>query len=58
MWAVRKAAAPDGGGGALLLTARSLLWPGYAFWHEIGTPAYGGLYVGDGVRNDDLCFCV
>ena len=38
------------------VTARSLLWPGYHFAAAIGAPAFGGVYVGDGRRNDDLVF--
>lgn len=37
-------------------TARSLLWPGYFFFHNIETPAFGGCYFGDGQKNTDLAF--
>lgn len=35
---------------------RSLLWPGYAFFFDAHTLAWGGLYVGDGQPNTDLVF--
>ncbi|RKO97713.1 hypothetical protein CXG81DRAFT_11153 [Caulochytrium protostelioides] len=35
---------------------RSRQWPGYLFWAVLGTPKFGGLYVGTGVRNNDLGF--
>ncbi|CAM9172444.1 unnamed protein product [Phaeothamnion confervicola] len=35
---------------------RSRLWPGFYFFHEIGTPEYGGVYFGTGLRNTDLAF--
>jgi len=44
-WALRVDAAR--GQGAI----RSLLWPGYFFWHDIETPRFGGGYFCDGQRN-------
>ena len=41
---------------AARVSARSLLWPGYFFAAALGTPAWGGVYVGDGRRNDDVVF--
>jgi hypothetical protein len=35
---------------------RSLKWPGYFFFAAIGSPAFGGIYVGDGRSNEDLQF--
>jgi radial spoke head protein 9 len=49
-WTVRL----DGGKG--LVEVRSLKWPGYFFMHSVGTPKYGGVYVGDGQQNTDLQF--
>lgn len=38
------------------ITVRSLLWPGYTFYHICLTGIYGGLYIGDGLMNKDLPF--
>uniref|UniRef100_A0A7S2V1U7 Radial spoke head protein 9 homolog n=1 Tax=Fibrocapsa japonica TaxID=94617 RepID=A0A7S2V1U7_9STRA len=35
---------------------RSFYWPGYFFFHKIGTIEYGGVYFGDGLANEDLAF--
>ncbi|KXZ53946.1 hypothetical protein GPECTOR_6g864 [Gonium pectorale] len=35
---------------------RSLLWPGYFFYYAANELTWGALYVGDGVRNNDLIF--
>ena len=35
---------------------RSLLWPGYYAYHVLGTNKFGGVYIGDGVKNKDLPF--
>lgn len=37
-------------------TVRSLLWPGYYAFHRVNTPIFGGVYVGYGIRNQDLPF--
>lgn len=50
VWSVRM----DAGRG--LVELRSLKWPGYFFFHDVDTPKYGGLYVGDGRENVDLPF--
>ena len=44
----------DGGKGVAEL--RSLRWPGYFFYAQVGGPRYGGVYVGDGRPNVDLHF--
>jgi radial spoke head protein 9 len=49
-WAVRMDAARG------QATVRSLLWPGYYFFHNVGTPKFGGAYFGDGQKNDDIGF--
>jgi radial spoke head protein 9 len=38
------------------VTLRSLLWPGYYFYHNIGTSDYGGAYFGDGRKNSAILF--
>jgi radial spoke head protein 9 len=35
---------------------RNRLWPGYYAYHRAGTPIYGALYFGNGLRNNDLPF--
>lgn len=42
--------------GASCVALRSLVWPGAVFYHAIGTPAYGHVYVGNGLKNNDLIF--
>lgn len=42
--------------GSGLIVLRSLLWPGYVFYHVPGTRRYGSLYVGIGEKNLDLPF--
>jgi radial spoke head protein 9 len=37
---------------------RSTLWPGYYAFHRVNTPVFGALYIGSGVRNNDLPFMV
>eukprot|EP00937_MAST-01D_sp_MAST-1D-sp2_P005048 g5048.t1 len=35
---------------------RSLVWPGYFFFHAVSTPFFGGAYFGYGQKNVDLAF--
>uniref|UniRef100_A0A0B7ABU3 Radial spoke head protein 9 homolog n=1 Tax=Arion vulgaris TaxID=1028688 RepID=A0A0B7ABU3_9EUPU len=44
--------------GSGLLTLRSLLWPGYSFYHVPATREYGSVYFGTGERNLDLPFMI
>jgi radial spoke head protein 9 len=37
-------------------TMRSLIWPGYFFFHAIETSCYGGAYIGYGQKNCDIAF--
>ena len=37
-------------------TVRNLLWPGYYAYHRAHTSIQGGLYIGYGIRNQDLPF--
>lgn len=41
-----------------LVSVRSLLWPGYVFYHKVGTKRFGSLYIGDGLKNDELQFMI
>lgn len=33
---------------------RSLLWPGYHFYHHLGSNKFGSIYIGDGLKNLEL----
>ena len=35
---------------------RSLIWPGYHFYYNSSTSAWGSLYSGNGCKNNDLVF--
>lgn len=35
---------------------RNQLWPGYYGFHRCNTNVHGGVYIGDGLRNNDLPF--
>lgn len=37
---------------------RNKLWPGYYAYHRVGSAIYGSLYIGNGLRNNDLPFMV
>lgn len=37
-------------------TIRSLKWPGYFFFHELGSNNFAGVYTGNGLANGDLGF--
>ena len=37
---------------------RSLMWPGYQFYHKIGSNKFGAVYVGDGLKNAELHFII
>ncbi|KAJ9528246.1 hypothetical protein QJQ45_014228 [Haematococcus lacustris] len=39
-----------------IATCRSLIYPGYTFYYHAHELTWGALYLGDGVRNDDLIF--
>lgn len=40
----------------LVVTIRSRLWPGYFAYHRGNTALFGGVYMGDGIKNIDLPF--
>eukprot|EP00347_Sterkiella_histriomuscorum_P023716 403333631 len=46
----------DGSNTTVLL--RNLLWPGYGFYHKAGTKKFGQMYIGDGIKNDELHFMI
>jgi len=37
---------------------RSLIWPGYHFFHKISSSKFGGMYIGDGLKNAEVHFIV
>ena len=37
---------------------RSLMWPGYTFYHKSDTRNFGAIYIGDGLKNLELHFIV
>mmetsp|Transcript_17075 Transcript_17075/g.16940 ORF Transcript_17075/g.16940 Transcript_17075/m.16940 type:complete len:117 (+) Transcript_17075:529-879(+) len=39
-----------------LATLRSFLWPGYFAFHKANSDVFGGVYIGEGVKNADLPF--
>ena len=40
------------------VTIRSLLWPGYVAFHRTNSNIFGGVYMGSGIRSQDLPFIV
>ncbi|CDW83569.1 radial spoke head [Stylonychia lemnae] len=38
--------------------ARNLLWPGFGFYHKHGSKKFGNMYIGDGLKNDELPFMI
>ena len=40
----------------LTVTIRSNLWPGFYAYHRANSAIFGGVYMGDGIRNLDLPF--
>lgn len=41
-----------------IVSVRSLLWPGFYFYHKAGSKKFGNFYVGDGLKNDELQFII
>ena len=37
---------------------RSQLWPGYYAYHRARTPIFGGVYIGNGIKNLDIAFLI
>ena len=35
---------------------RNNVWAGFTAYHKAATGDFGGVYVGDGLKNLDLCF--
>ena len=38
------------------VSIKSLLWPGYVAFHKLKCKLFGGVYIGDGIKNVDLPF--
>lgn len=43
-------------GTGMVVNIRSLVWPGYYFYHIANTKQYGGMYYGYGIKNEDIEF--
>jgi radial spoke head protein 9 len=41
-----------------IITIRSIMWPGFIFYHKAGTKKFGNLYIGDGLKNEELHFMI
>lgn len=50
-WAVLR-----GGTKGEVAIVRNLLWPGYSAFHEMGTSKHGQIYMGEGLKNMQMCF--
>lgn len=37
-------------------TLRNLIWPGYLAYHKANTDEFGGVYIGYGIKNNDIPF--
>jgi len=35
---------------------RHLVWKGYTAWSKVGSQIHGGVYIGDGLKNNEFCF--
>ena len=40
------------------ITLRSLFWPGYVGYHRTNSHIFGGVYMGNGCRSQDLPFII
>lgn len=40
------------------ITIRSLIWPGYLGYHRTNSNIFGGVYMGNGCRSQDLPFII
>jgi radial spoke head protein 9 len=40
----------------LVVTIRNRVWPGYIAYHRANTNVFGGVYIGEGIKNIDLMF--
>ena len=37
---------------------RSLSWPGFQFYHKLHSAKFGNVYMGDGLKNQEVHFIV
>ncbi len=37
---------------------RSLQWPGFFFYHKQESKKFGSVYMGEGLKNDELTFMI
>ena len=52
VWSIQK----DSNGKCAVI--RNHMWAGYTAYHVAGTNSFGGVYVGDGLKNADLAFMI
>ena len=50
VWSIQK----DSNGSTAVI--RNHFWPGYTAYHRVGSKFFGGVYVGEGIKNVDLAF--
>lgn len=41
-----------------IVNIRNILWPGYFFFHKAETNLYGGVYIGEGIKNSEMPFMI
>jgi radial spoke head protein 9 len=56
LWTIQGGSEADESG--RIVTIRSIMWPGFVFFHKQGTKRFGNLYIGDGIKNDELHFMI
>lgn len=52
LWSVQK----DSNGKTAVI--RNHVWAGYTAYHKVGSNTFGGVYIGDGLKNADLAFMI
>lgn len=40
------------------VTVRNFVWQGYVAYHKLGTPNFGGVYCGNGIKSVDVHFYI
>lgn len=49
-WSMQK------GSGGKMAFIRNNVWKGYTAFAAVGEKYHGGIYVGDGIKNTNMCF--
>ena len=50
MWSIQKDTTGQ------MAVIRNTIWAGFTAYHKAASGDFGGIYVGDGLKNRDLCF--